>query len=196
MEAPRGPGYDDWFDEPESPTETQAGANRDVYEEVEEVWVLPEEEETRSGQREFVIAGRTLTLTQVAIIALSVLAIFFAILAAFGVFSGAKTTAPPVTPPVKHVTVTVQNTTPANTNPTTQFPTGTTLQFGDTGAQVKTLQQALISLGFLSGTADGDYGQATQLAVQKFQTAKKLAPDGVAGPQTLQALEQATAGSG
>jgi len=196
MEAPRGPGYDDWFDEPEAPTETQAGANRDVYEDVEEVWVLPEEEEARSGQREIVIAGRHLTMTQVAIIALSVLAIFFAILAAFGVFSGAKTTAPPVTPPVKHVTVTVQNTTPTNTNPTTEFPTGTTLQFGDTGTQVKTLQQALISLGFLSGTADGDYGQATQLAVQKFQAAKGLTQDGVAGPATLQALQKATAGSG
>jgi peptidoglycan hydrolase-like protein with peptidoglycan-binding domain len=160
------------------------------------VWVLPEEEEARSGQREVVIAGRTLTMTQVAIIALSVLAIFFAILAAFGVFSGAKTTAPPVTLPVKHVTVTVQNTTQTNTNPTTEFPTGTTLQFGDTGTQVKTLQQALISLGYLSGTADGDYGQATQSAVQKFQAAKGLTADGVAGPQTLQALQQATAGSG
>src|SRR5437868_306043 len=120
-EEPRDPGYDDWFDDPEPPTETQSGANRGAYEDVEEVWVLPEEEEARSGQREFVIAGRTLTMTQVAIIALSILAIFFAILAAAGVFSGAKTTAPPVTLPVKHVTVTVQNTTQTNTNPTTQF---------------------------------------------------------------------------
>src|SRR5215831_15803373 len=131
MEAPRGPGYDDWFDEPEAPTESQSAPDRGVYEDVEEVWVLPEEEEARSGQREIVIAGRHLTMTQVAIIALSVLAIFFAILAAFGVFSGAKTAAPPVTPPVKHVTVTVQNTTPANTNTTPQFGTQT-LQFGDT----------------------------------------------------------------
>jgi Putative peptidoglycan binding domain len=197
MEAPRGPGYDDWFDEPEPPTETQSGANRGVYEDAEEVWVLPEEEDSGSGgHREIVIAGRRLTMTQVAIIALSVLAIFFALLAAFGVFSGAKTTAPPVTPPVKHVTVTVQNTTQTNTNPTTEFPAGTTLQFGDTGTQVKTLQQALISLGFLSGTADGDYGQATQLAVQKFQSSKGLTADGVAGPQTLQALQQAAAASG
>jgi len=196
MEAPRGPGYDDWFDEPEPPTETQSGANRGAYEDVEEVWVLPEEEGSGSGgHREIVIAGRRLTMTQVAIIALSVLAIFFAILAAFGVFSGAKTTAPPVTPPLKHVTSTVQNTTQTNTNPTPQFGTQT-LKFGDTGPQVKALQQALISLGFLSGTADGDYGQATQLAVQKFQAAKNLGQDGIAGPQTLQALQQATAASG
>ena len=43
MEAPgpNDPGYDDWFDEPEPPTETQSGANRGVYEDAEEVWVLP-----------------------------------------------------------------------------------------------------------------------------------------------------------
>src|SRR5947207_15551823 len=91
-EEPHGPGYDDWFDEPELPTETQSGANRGAYEEAEEVWVLPEDEDARSpGQREIVIAGRTFTATQVAIIALSVLAIIFAILAAAGVFSGNKT---------------------------------------------------------------------------------------------------------
>jgi hypothetical protein len=193
MEAPRGPGYDDWFDEPEAPTETQSGANRGVYEDVDEVWVLPEEDEARSsGQREIVIAGRTLTMTQVAIIALSVLAVFFAILAAFGVFSGAKTAAPPVTPPVKHVTVTVQ-TSPANTTPTTQAPTQT-LRPGDTGPQVKTLQQALATLGFSPGTPDGDYGPATQVAVEKFQVAKGLAEDGIVGPATLAALQKAVSG--
>src|SRR5215471_16023197 len=142
MEAPRGPGYDDWFDEPEPPTETQSGANRGVYEDVEEVWVLPEEQDSGSGgHREIVIAGRRLTLTQVAIIALSVLAIFFAILAAFGVFSGGKTAAPPVTPPTHPVTVTVQNTTQTNTTPATQAPTQT-LKPGDTGTEVKALQQS------------------------------------------------------
>ena len=79
-EEPRDPGYDDWFDEPELPTETQSGANRGAYEDVEEVWVLPEDEDARSAsQREIVIAGRTFTATQVAIIALSALAIIFAI---------------------------------------------------------------------------------------------------------------------
>src|SRR5262249_55015850 len=115
---------------------------------------------------------------------------------AFGVFSGAKTAAPPVTPPVKHVTVTVQNTTQTNTNPSTTFPAGTTLQFGDSGSQGKALPQELISLGFLGGAAGGEHGRATQLAVQKFQTAKGLSPDGVAGPATLQALQKASEGSG
>lgn len=190
-EEPHGPGYDDWFDEPELPTETQSGANRGVYEDTEEVWVLPDDEDERSpGQREIVIAGRTLTMTQVAIIALSGLAIIFAILAAAGVFNGAKATAPPVAPPVKQVTVTEPATTAANTNPSAQAPEQT-LTPGDTGAQVKTLQRALAALGFSPGTPDGDYGPATQVAVERFQVAKGLAEDGVVGPATLAALQKA-----
>jgi hypothetical protein len=192
-EEPRDPGYDDWFDEPEPRTETQSGANRGVYEDVEEVWVLPEDEDARSpGHREIVIAGRTLTVTQVAIIALSVLAIFFAILAAAGVFNGNKAAAPPVTPPVKPVKPVKTNTNPVTT-PSTQAP-ATTLKPGDTGSQVKTLQRALATLGFSPGTPDGDYGPATQVAVEKFQVAKRLAEDGVVGPATLAALQRALAG--
>jgi hypothetical protein len=192
-EEPRGPGYDDWFDEPELPTETQSGANRGVYEDVEEVWVLPEDEDARSpGQREIVIAGRVLTMTQVAIIALSVLAIFFAILAAAGVFNGAKTAAPPVTPVPKQVTVTVPATTAPST-PRAQAP-AQTLTPNTTGSQVKVLQQALTALGFSPGKADGDYGPSTVKAVQQFQTSKGLTPDGVVGPATLAALQKALAG--
>jgi hypothetical protein len=188
-----GPGYDDWFDEPEPPTETQSGANRGVYEDADEVWVLPEDEEAHSaGQREFVVAGRTLTMTQVAIIALCVLAIFFAILAAAGVFDSGAATVPPVTTPtVTHPATTASI--PTNTTPTVAAPSET-LKPGDTGEQVKTLQRALTSLGFSTGTPDGDYGPATQVAVEKFQVAKGLAEDGVVGPATLAALRKALAG--
>jgi hypothetical protein len=196
MEAPPGhddPGYDDWFDEPEPPTETQSGANRAVYEDAEEVWVLPEEEDSgSSGQREFVIAGRTLTTTQVAIIALSLLAIFFAILAAFGVFSGNTSSVPPVTAPT-HPIHTVTVTTTPNTTPAVEAPSQT-LNPGDQGAQVKTLQKALTSLGYSPGTPDGDYGPSTKNAVERFQIAKGLAEDGVVGPATLNALQKALAG--
>ena len=89
-------------------------------------------------------------LASVAIIALSLLAIFFAILAAAGVFNGSKTSAPPVTPPVKHVTVTVPASTPANTGPTAVAPSQT-LKPGDTGSQVTILQKALIALNFSPG---------------------------------------------
>ena len=194
MEAPgpNDPGYDDWFDEPEPPTETQSGANRGVYEDAEEVWVLPEDEDSGSSdQREFVIAGRTLTTTQVAIIALSLLAIFFAILAAVGVFNGNKTSVPPVTTPTVRSPTTTANTTPTNTTPAVQAPTQTPLKLGDTGPQVKDLQKALASVGFSPDTPDGDYGLATQVAVEKFQIAKGLGEDGIYGPATLAALQKA-----
>jgi hypothetical protein len=193
-QGPTGPGYDDWFDEPELATESQSGANRDVYEDAEEVWVLPEDEDARTpGQREVVIGGRAFTMTQVAIIALSVLAIFFAILAAAGVFNGGKAAAPPVTPITHLVTTTVQNTTPTNTLPSVQAP-AQTLTPGSVGAQVKVLQRALAAVGFSPGTIDGDYGPSTQSALEKFQTSKGLTPDGVLGPATLAALQKAVSG--
>ena len=190
----RDPGYDDWFDEPEAPTETQSGAYRGVYDDAEDDWVLPEEEAARDrGDREFVIAGRTLTTTQVAIIAASVLALFFAILAAAGVFSSGKAPAPPVTTPTLSPPTTASTSTPTNTTPTVQAPSQT-LSPGATGAQVKILQRALASLGFSPGTPDGDYGPSTQIAVEKFQVAKGLAEDGVVGQQTLNALQKALSG--
>ena len=195
MEAPghNDPGYDDWFDEPEPPTETQSGANRGVYEDAEEVWVLPEDEDARSpGQREFVIAGRTLTMTQVAIIALSLLAIFFAILAAAGVFNGSKATAPPVTAtthPPRPCRPRRRRTRLPRCRRRTQ-----TLKPGDTGSQVKILQKALAALGFSPGKPDGDYGPSTQNAVERFQIANGLGEDGVVGPATLAALQQALSG--
>jgi hypothetical protein len=188
----RDPGYDDWFDEPAPPTETLTGAGRGIYDDSEEVWVLPEDETSRGGGRgEFVIAGRTLTTTQLAIVAASLLALFFAILAAAGVFSSGKAAAPPVPRP-KPVTVTVPSTSPATT-PTTEAP-AQTLTPGTTGSQVKVLQRALAALGFDPGKPDGDYGPSTQSALEQFQAAHSLTPDGVLGPQTLNALQKALAG--
>lgn len=185
------PGYDDWFDEPEPPTETTS-ATRGAYDDSEEVWVLPEDDATPSeGRGEFVIAGRTLTTTQLAIIALSLLALIFAVLAAAGVFSG-KTAAPPVTTPTTPVTVTVS--TPATTAASTVQAPAQTLSPGDTGEQVKVLQHALASLGYSAGKVDGNYGPSTQAAVEQFQAAKGLPADGVVGPQTLAALQQDLSG--
>lgn len=191
----RDPGYDDWFDEPEPPAETQSGAGRPVYDGDDEVWMLPEDEERphRERRREFVVAGRTLTTTQLAIIAGSILALILAILAAAGAFSSSKPAVPPVStpPPPPKVTTTTPATTA--TTPSVQAP-NTTLSPGDTGSQVKILQQALNSLGYSVGKVDGDYGPATQVAVEKFQVAKGIAEDGVVGPETLAKLQQALAG--
>jgi Putative peptidoglycan binding domain len=191
----RDPGYDDWFDEPEPPSETLSGANRGVYEPVEEVWVLPEDEapHERATRREFAIGNTTVTTTQAAIVAGSVLALVLAILAATGAFSSNKAAVPPVTTPHPPATVTVTRpaTTPAKQ--TTQAPQQT-LNPGDTGEQVKVLQRALAALGFSPGKPDGDYGPATKVEVEKFQVSKGLAEDGVVGQQTLAALQQALAG--
>ena len=193
-EEPRDPGYDDWFDEPEALTDTHSAANRGAHEDAEEVWMLPEEGSRASGgQREIVIAGRTLTMTQVAIVGISLLAIFFAILAAAGVFNGSQAATQPVAPTVKLITVTEQATTAAVPTPSTEAP-AQTLKPGDTGSQVTVLQKALKKLGFSPGTPDGDYGPSTQIAVERFQASKGLDSDGVVGPQTLDALQKALAG--
>ncbi len=65
---------------------------------------------------------------------------------------------------------------------------GSTLQQGSTGEAVKKLQQRLIELRYLTGSADGTYGSATKAAVQAFQQVVGLEADGVADPTTQMAL--------
>jgi putative chitinase len=65
------------------------------------------------------------------------------------------------------------------------------LQQGDSGGDVKTLQQALTGHGFSPGAVDGMYGQGTVAAVIAFQKSDGLLPDRVAGPRTLTALGMA-----
>lgn len=66
---------------------------------------------------------------------------------------------------------------------------GPTLQSGSTGGDVKRLQRLLVMLKFLDYTGiDGSFGAQTQNAVTSFQQAAGLTADGIAGPQTWQAL--------
>lgn len=67
----------------------------------------------------------------------------------------------------------------------------TTIRLKDQGSRVKILQQALIRLNYLSGKADGIFGQQTLAAVILFQKENKLSADGLAGKKTLTALEKA-----
>ena len=53
------------------------------------------------------------------------------------------------------------------------------LEKGSEGAEVKALQEALIELGFLKGTADGKFGAATENAVLLFQQANGYPTTGV-----------------
>lgn len=59
---------------------------------------------------------------------------------------------------------------------------------GDTGSDVKKLQQALQSKGLYTGKLDGVYGSGTKAAVKAFQRQKGLTRDGIAGKKTLTAL--------
>ena len=62
-----------------------------------------------------------------------------------------------------------------------------TLRKGDSGVNVTTLQQRLVSLGYMKA-ADGQFGSATDRAVKLFQEANGLTADGIAGPGTLAIL--------
>jgi hypothetical protein len=62
-----------------------------------------------------------------------------------------------------------------------------TMQMGDTGSDVQSLQMMLNARG-AKLTVDGDFGPNTLAAVKAFQAAKKLTVDGIVGPQTWSAL--------
>lgn len=59
------------------------------------------------------------------------------------------------------------------------------LRRGNSGDQVTLLQQRLRELGYLTQTADGIFGSATEKALIAFQNINGLSPDGIAGEQTL-----------
>jgi peptidoglycan hydrolase-like protein with peptidoglycan-binding domain len=75
----------------------------------------------------------------------------------------------------------------------TPTPDLSTLKQGSTGNEVKSLQQRLYQLGYLSGNADGNFGSGTAMAVLAFQKANGLNQDGVAGPTTLSKLYSTSA---
>jgi len=64
------------------------------------------------------------------------------------------------------------------------------LKYGTSGNDVVELQQKLISLGFLSGKADGVFGSKTKTAVKKFQSSRGLKSDGIVGQKTFMALKR------
>ena len=80
---------------------------------------------------------------------------------------------------VKKVTVT-PTPTPAPT-PAPEKDAGgyVVLKKGSKGAEVQALQEALIELGFLTGKADGNFGDATEKAVIAFQQRNKYPDTGL-----------------
>ena len=67
------------------------------------------------------------------------------------------------------------------------------LHLKDTGDDVKSVQEALSQLGYDIGKfgADGILGSGTIAAIKAFQEAKGLSIDGIVGPDTVKALQDA-----
>ena len=70
------------------------------------------------------------------------------------------------------------------------------MKLGSTGSDVRALQQNLTTLGYYYGDITGHYGTMTQAAVAKFQKARGLTQDGVAGSKTVEAIASAIKSSG
>lgn len=83
---------------------------------------------------------------------------------------------------------TTQKTTTTSQQKTTTKSQSTSLKVGSKGDDVKKLQNRLIELGYLSGSADGTYGSATEAAVKAFQKQCGLTADGIAGQGTQKKL--------
>ena len=62
------------------------------------------------------------------------------------------------------------------------------LAVGSKGDEVVKLQEQLILTGFLSGAADGIYGNGTAGAVSAYQSARRLEPTGIADAETQERL--------
>lgn len=70
------------------------------------------------------------------------------------------------------------------------------LEIGSTGENVTKVQKRLIQYGYLSGTADGKYGEKTRDAVLWFQRRNGLTADGRVGTKTAAALGVTLSSSG
>ena len=62
------------------------------------------------------------------------------------------------------------------------------INFGEKGEDVTSLQNKLKEYGYYIGEVDGAFGHQTLQAIKLFQTNHSLAPDGIAGKQTLTIL--------
>lgn len=85
--------------------------------------------------------------------------------------------------------------TPAPTPTPTPQPSinNDVLSIGDTGEDVRELQEWLVKLGYNVGSKgpDGDFGSKTYAAVIDFQRKHNLKDDGIVGPLTKKAIKEA-----
>lgn len=67
------------------------------------------------------------------------------------------------------------------------------LKLGSSGSDVRKMQERLIALGYLSGTANGQFDSMTEAAVIAFQNRNTSYSDGIAGQLTLEKLYSSSA---
>jgi peptidoglycan hydrolase-like protein with peptidoglycan-binding domain len=65
---------------------------------------------------------------------------------------------------------------------------GESVRFGDSGADVVCVQQALIAAGYYDGPASGEFDQATFAAAEAMQTDRNLYVDGIIGRESAISL--------
>lgn len=77
--------------------------------------------------------------------------------------------------------------------PAAYAPGERVLRYGCEGDDVRLMQQRLILMGYDLGAwgADGEFGDCTDLAVKQFQRDHGLEADGIVGPVTMAAIEDA-----
>lgn len=105
------------------------------------------------------------------------------------------TTVAPTTTAASTTTIATTTTAPAPTTTVLVYvaePAEGPLTVGVEGPRSLAVQQQLITLGILpSSAADSKYGPGTAAGVRRFQELNDLVTDGVAGPNTLAALDAA-----
>jgi Putative peptidoglycan binding domain len=190
---------DDWFGEPDGSAQG-FDAHREAEGTAEDAahepgQISPDDDWTIVGPTVSAQSGRrsvaaALVRLRVGFAAGALVVVLLIALAAAGVFSGggSPTNSPKTTSATTPQTTAASPTTPSRL-PSPRAPTST-LKPGDSGPQVKLLQQALARLGYSLGKADASYGPKTKDAVTTFQRAAGLAADGVFGPKTLRALTE------
>jgi len=115
----------------------------------------------------------------------------------------APTSAPGTTSSTRQATTTTTTTATPPSEPSgtksplrVSLPESGKLRRGDRGSMVGELQRGLAALGFAVGAPDNIFGPTTELAVIDFQRSNDLAPDGVAGRDTVRLLNAALAKKG
>jgi hypothetical protein len=174
-EDPRGRGEEDWL-----------GGEQWVDAPTEES-VPTHEPRRQTWQRRPVAAWNRDRVVIAAVLTVAIVVIIVVITAtALGDGDGgevAERDEPPATTPVE---------TPTVDEPPALSERGQ-LDLNDRGRRVRALQRALNDLGYRAGQPDGVYGSQTVAAVRRFQREAGLPEDGIAGPRTLRALNQALA---